>query len=160
MAAVDEHQAMRSEYGLRVFSPERVERRAIELALWGMPIVSTAAMRRAFFAAGAEYGDVYFSKPADEKFQVTTPNMSTYYANITFNTSEGPVVVEIPPAEGAGIFGSFNDAWQVPAGDFGPEGEDAGKGGSYLLLPPGYGDAVPDGYIPVRLNTFNGYSWS
>jgi hypothetical protein len=36
--------------GLDVFSAERVERRAVDLALWGMPIVSTAAMRRAFLA--------------------------------------------------------------------------------------------------------------
>jgi hypothetical protein len=36
--------------------------------MWGIPIVSTATMRRAVFEAGAEYGDVvYFSKPADEK---------------------------------------------------------------------------------------------
>ena len=103
----------------------------------------------AFFDACADYGDVvYFSKPADEKFQITTSNMSTYYAMITFNTSEGPVVVDIPAAKGAGIFGSFNDAWEVPAADFGPEGEDAGKGGKYLLLPPGYADPIPDGHIP------------
>lgn len=52
----------------------------------------------------------------------------------------------------------MNDAWQAPMADVGPEGEDKGKGGKYLILPPGYKDAVPQGYIPVRFNTYNGYS--
>jgi hypothetical protein len=44
----------------------RVERRAVEAAIWGMPLVSVDAMRQAFFESGAKYGDVlYFSKPAD-----------------------------------------------------------------------------------------------
>jgi hypothetical protein len=41
----------------------------------------------------------------------------------------------------------------------GPTGEDKGKGGKYLILPPGYKQAVPAGYIPVRFPTYNGYSF-
>ena len=42
--------------------------------------------------------------------------------------------------------------------DVGPEGEDQGGGGKYLLLPPGYEEAVPAGYFPVQFKTYNGYS--
>jgi hypothetical protein len=148
-------------FGLGVFSAERARRRAVEVTFWAMPIVSVAAMRRAFFDAGAEYGDVvYWSKPADWRMQITTPNNSTYYLNVTTNLADGPVVVEIPRAEGAGVFGSFNDAWQVPLADYGPEGDDRGAGGKYLLLPPGYDGEVPQGYLVVRSPTFNVYSFA
>ena len=137
------------------------ERRAVEAAIWGMPIVSVDAMRQAFFRdAGAKYGDVvYLSKQADWKFQITTPNASSWYVYIAFNTKDGPVVVDMPSAIGAGLFGSFNDAWQEPVADVGPTGEDGGKGGKYLLLPPGYDLAVPSEYIPARFKTYNGYSF-
>jgi hypothetical protein len=137
-----------------------LHRRAVEAAIWGMPIVAFDAMREAFFRdAGAKYGDVCFlSKPADWKLQITTPNASSLYVYLNFNTKDGPVVYEIPPAVGAGLFGSINDAWQTPLVDVGPAGDDEGKGGKYLLLPPGYTEAEPAGYFTVRMNTYNGYS--
>jgi hypothetical protein len=137
-----------------------IERRAVEAAIWGMPIVAFDAMRQAFLRdAGAKYNDiVYWSKPADWRLQVTTPNASSYYVYIAINTKDGPLVLDLPPAVGAGLFGSMNDAWQAPQADVGLAGEDQGKGGKYLLLSPGYNQAVPAGYIPVRFGTYNGYS--
>lgn len=125
-----------------------------------MPIVSVDTMRQAFFRdAGAKYGDiVYWSKPSDWKFQFTTPNASTRYVYFNFNLKDGPVVLEIPPTVGAGLFGSIMDAWQVPIADVGPAGEDLGKGGKYLLLPPNYKPAVPSGAIPLQFETVNGYA--
>jgi hypothetical protein len=147
------------------FSPEdlnrrAIERRAVEAAIWGMPIVAFDAMRQAFLRdAGGNYNDVvYWSKPADWRLQVTTPNASSYYVFIAINTKNGPLVLDLPPAVGAGLFGSMNDAWQAPMADVGPAGEDQGKGGRYLLLPPGHSEAVPVGYFPVRFKTYNGYS--
>src|SRR5258705_1165393 len=89
------------------------ERRAVEAAIWGMPLVNTDAMRQAYFRdAGAKYNDIlYFSKPPDWKFQVTTPNASTNYVYFNYNLKDGPVVVEIPAAVGAGLLGSMVDAW-------------------------------------------------
>jgi len=137
-----------------------LRRRAVEAAIWGMPIVSVDAMRQAYFrGAKANYNDVVFwSKPSDWKNQTTTPNTSTHYVYFNFNTKEGPVVVEIPPAAEAGLFGSLLDAWQVPLADVGPEGEDQGKGGKYLLLPPDFKGETPAGYIIVRAQTYNGYA--
>jgi hypothetical protein len=138
-----------------------LERRAVEAAIWGMPIVSVDAMRQAFFRdAGAKYGDIAFwSNPSDWKNQTTTPNASARYVYFNFKTqTEGPVVLEVPAAVGAGLFGTMLDAWQVPLADIGPEGEDQGKGGKYLLLPPDYKGEMPAGYIAVRSQTFNGYA--
>jgi hypothetical protein len=136
-----------------------LHRRAIEAALWGMPIVSFDAMRQAFLRdAGAKYNDIVFwSSKADWQLQIATPNASTHYVFIAINTKGGPLVLEIPPAVGAGLFGSICDAWQTPVIDVGPQGADEGKGGRYVLLPPGYTDAVPADLIQVRMNTYGGY---
>jgi hypothetical protein len=126
-----------------------------------MPIVSVDAMRQAFFRdAGATYGDiVYFSQPSDWKFLFTTMNNSARYVYLNFNTQlDGPVVLEVPAAVGAGLFGTMLDAWQVPLADIGPAGEDQGKGGKYLLLPPNFKGKVPAGYFPMRSETYDGYA--
>jgi hypothetical protein len=138
----------------------RVERRAVEAAIWGMPLVSVDAMREAYFRdAGAQYNDIlYWGKPADWKFQFTTPNASTRYVYFNFNLKGGAVVLEVPPAIKAGLFGSIVDAWEAPLADVGPAGEDKGKGGRYLLLPPDFREFVPAGYIPVQFETVNGYA--
>ena len=149
----------------QVSSPEDlnrqiVEQRAVDAAIWGMPIVSVNAMRQAFLRdAKANYNDVVFwSKPSDWKNQTTTPNASARYVYFNFNTKEGPVVVEVPPAVKAGFFGTLLDAWQTPLADVGPEGEDQGKGGKYLLLPPDFKGEAPTGYFIVRPQTYNGYA--
>jgi hypothetical protein len=137
-----------------------VQRRAVEAVVWGVPIVSFDAMRQAFYRdAKAKYGDiVYWSRTADWRVQLTTPNASSYYVYFNFNTKNGPVVLDLPAAAEAGLFGALLDAWQVPLVDVGPEGEDQGKGGKYVLLPPRFDQSVQAGYIPVRLETYNGYS--
>lgn len=133
---------------------------AFDAAVWGMPIVSMQAMRQAFFRdAGAQYGDiVYWSRPADWKNQTKTPDASSRYVYFNFNTKDGPLVLELPPSTGAGLFGSVLDAWQVPRADVGANGDDKGLGGKYLLLPPDYPDPPPQGYRPVRFDTHNGYA--
>jgi hypothetical protein len=146
------------------FSPDdlarrTIERRGVDAAIWGMPIVSVDAMRRGYFGVGAKYNDIaYFSKPADWRFQLTTPNASSLYVYFNFNLKDGPVVVDMPAAVGAGLFGSILDAWQVPLTDVGPEGEDRGTGGKYLLLPPGFSGDIKAGYFPIKSATYNGYA--
>ena len=68
------------------------------------------------------------------------------------------MVLEIPPADEGTINGTAMDCWQVPLEDVGPAGVDKGEGGKYLILPPGYDEAPPDGYIPLPSNTFQGYA--
>lgn len=133
---------------------------AFDAAVWGMPIVSFDAMREAFFRdAGARYGDVvYWSRPADWKNQTTTPNSTALYVYFNYNLKDGPVVVDIPAENDVAVFGSMLDAWQVPLADVGHDGSDEGKGGKYVLLPPGFRGDPPAGYIPVHSRTNNGYS--
>ena len=77
-----------------------------------------------------------------------------------YNTKDaGPIVLEIPPA-GAdeSITDSVDDAWQTAIEDVGPAGVDKGRGGKYLILPPGYKEKVPEGYIPMPSATYTGYA--
>ena len=126
-------------------------RRAVEVAIWGMPIVATAAIRHGYRRdLGASDNDIaYYSRLPDWKFQTTTPNASTHYAYSATSTKAGPVVLEVPAAEGAGLYGQICDMWDVPLAIVGPGGDDRGEGGSYLILPPGYDDEPPPGYLPV-----------
>jgi hypothetical protein len=67
-------------------------------------------------------------------------------------------VLEIPPAVGGSITGSVDDGWQAALEDVGPAGVDKGKGGKYLILPPGYKNKVPNGYIVLRSDTYATYA--
>ncbi|WP_234709353.1 DUF1214 domain-containing protein [Mycolicibacterium senegalense] len=86
-----------------------------------------------------------------------TPNPDTLYFFPFYNTQAGPVVLEIPPAEGGSITGSVDNGWQEALEDVGPAGVDKGKGGKYLILPPRYDGAVPDGHIPLQSATYTGF---
>ena len=49
-----------------------------------------------------------------------------------FNTKDvGPVVLEIPPADGGVFNGSVMNYWQAAIEDVGPGGVEKGKGGKY-----------------------------
>lgn len=139
--------------------PAAFERRAVEAALWGMPIVSFDAMRQAYFRdAGAQYNDiVYWSRPSDHLNQTTTPNSTSHYVYANVNLKAGPVVFELPPSGNLAMYGNLHSAWQVPVEDFGPAGIDQGKGGRFLLTPPGYAGSVPAGMQRIEMPTFNGY---
>jgi hypothetical protein len=62
---------------------------------------------------------------------------------------DGPVVIDSPN----GVYGVIDDFWQRPVFDVGPFGPDKGKGGKFLLLPPGYTGSVPAGYLQAKSKT-------
>jgi hypothetical protein len=96
-----------------------------------------------------------FSKLMDSKSLYLTGNTSTLYAQAYLDTEvDGPTVIEVPP----GMLGAINDAWFRYVGDLGVIGPDKGKGGKYLVLPPGYKGDVPSGYFVVRPKTF--WTWA
>src|SRR5262245_25288862 len=98
-----------------------VHRRAIEAVVWGMPAVNFELMYQATCRAGAAYNQVvYWSRFLSWKNQTLTPNPSTIYLHPFYNTRDvGPMVLEIPPAEGGSITGSIDDAWQTAIEDVG-----------------------------------------
>ncbi|MGH6999542.1 MAG: DUF1214 domain-containing protein, partial [Phenylobacterium sp.] len=56
------------------------------------------------------------------------------------------------------ITGSVDNAWQNALEDVGPAGVDKGAGGKYLILPPGYAEPAPAGYIPMPSETYRGFA--
>jgi hypothetical protein len=101
-----------------------------------------------------------FKNRLDAKTLITTPNSDVIYALSYVDLGkDGPLVFEAPP----GLQGILLDFWQRPVpvdggkffGDVGLPGPDAGKGGKFLLLPPGYRGDVPEGYYVYRSGTFN-----
>jgi len=150
----------------QTFSPtdlaERaIHRRAVEAIIWGIPAVNYDLMFQSMVrdAKGAVNQILYWSGLADWKNQYLTPNPDTIYFMPFFSTKDvGAVVLEIPPADDGSITGTIMDCWQMAFEDVGPAGVDKGKGGKYLILPPGYKDKIPEGYIALPSFTYQGYA--
>jgi hypothetical protein len=136
-----------------------LHRRAVEAVIWGMPAVNYERMLQAALDNGAKANQVvYWSRPVNARNQTLTPNPDTIYLNPFYDTTNGPIVVEIPPAdEDNVIVGSFDVAWQNALADVGPAGSDKGKGAKYLILPPGDKSQPPEGYIVLPSETFRGF---
>jgi hypothetical protein len=128
--------------------------RALQAYLLGIPIVNQAAMRDSLL----QYGPANVTNPiwedlVDSKTVELTANDNTVYSFIWLDTKEGPLVIEAPPM----ILGLVNDFWYKWVADIGITGADKGKGGKYLILPPGYEGEVPEGYFVVRPSTYGNW---
>ncbi len=141
---------------------ELLFQRATQTYLWAMPLINTLGMKEGserVFGAGYNVLPIWKER-LDAKTLVTTPNSDVIYAMSYVDLGkDGPLVFEAPPM----LQGILLDAWQRPIpvdggkffGDVGLPGPDAGKGGKFLLLPPGYEGAVPQGYYVYRSGTNN-----
>jgi hypothetical protein len=123
--------------------------RATQTAIWAMPGVALVDFKKATIRdLGGTINDVvYLTRPFDSKHGFITANDVTAYGWGNISTAKGPVVLVVPAAsEKVSYFGSIVNAWQQPLEDIGPApGADKGKGGKYLLLPPGFEGDIPDG---------------
>ena len=137
-----------------------IERRAFEAVVWAMPAVNFDLMFQAMAreTKGGWNQIVYWSGLPDWKNQTLTPNPDSIYLMPFFNTKDGPVVLEIPPADDGTIVGTIMDSWQCALEDVGPAGTDKGNGAKYLILPPGYTGKAPDGCIPLQSDTTRGFA--
>src|SRR6476659_6910389 len=136
-----------------------IERRAVEAVIWGMPAVNYDLMYQEMLRLGGRPNQiVYWSGLLDWRNQTLTPNPDVIYLMAFFNTKGGPVVIEVPPAGEGVINGSIMDPWQAALEDVGPAGVDKGAGGRYLILPPDYKERVPDGYIALPSENYQGYA--
>jgi hypothetical protein len=137
-----------------------IERRAVEVVIWGMPAVNTDLMLSEMLTktAGKVGQVIYWGRPLDWHNQTLTPNPDALYFMVFFDTKDGPVVLDLPPGDKNGSFnGNIVTVWQMPLEDPGLLGYDKGAGGKYLILPPGYKGEPPKGYIPLQSDTFSGY---
>ena len=131
--------------------------RATQLYLDMYPALS---MRGMMIGTARDYGSRSSSHIAvtadrlDSSALFLTGNTESIYAMLVFDLKvDGPTVFEVPP----GLMGPFDDANFKFVFDVGPTGQDKGKGGKYLILPPDYKGNVPDGYFVVRSPTYRNY---
>ena len=123
--------------------------RACQGYLWGIPAAGLNGWRRAHYDVfGAKSGEMLSYLDFAEKLGILTPNYTTPYIATFVDLQEaGPIVVEMPAGLMAGM---VLDAWQRVLADLGVVGPDAGKGGKYLILPPGHELVKPEGYYVVQ----------
>ncbi|HYC17226.1 MAG TPA: DUF1254 domain-containing protein [Pseudolabrys sp.] len=137
-----------------------LERRAFEAVVWGMPVVNYDLMVQEMLSKtnGKVNQVIYWGRPLDSKNQTLTPNPDALYFMAFYNTKDGPIVLDLPPADAGGSFNAnIVTVWQMPLEDAGRFGIDKGKGVKLLILPPGYKRTPPKGYAARQSDTFGGY---
>ncbi len=125
--------------------------RAVEVYLNALPGVSLYTARKGPRDAGVPDNTILTMETMmDSTGMYLTPNTVTPQSWVTIDLSKGPIVLELPP----NVLGLIDDAWFRWVSDLGMVGPDKGKGGKYLLLPPGYKGEVPDGYFVIKSPTY------
>jgi len=128
--------------------------RGVETFLNGKPAASIEAIRRGLIGVGVKEAHylVVTDRLMDSKPLFLTANTDTVYAFNTFDLEKtGPLVIEVPAGMGPG---TVNDAYFRFVVDMGAPGPDKGKGGKYLILPPGYESETPEGYFVARSRSY------
>jgi hypothetical protein len=131
--------------------------RGVQAFLTALPGASVYALREGFRSQGADNQTVLVMETLmDSKSLFLTPNSESVYNLMWLDLKGGPLVLETPP----NVLGIIDDHWFNYVGDVGNAGPDRGKGGKFLLLPPGYEGEVPPGYFVFRSATFgNLFFW-
>ena len=128
--------------------------RAMQAYMLGLPPVSMVGLREGLTRWGPANSTIpTFETLMDSRSLFLTANANTPYTWMWINVHDGPLVAEIPP----NVLGMINDFWFYYVTDMGITGPDKGKGGKYVILPPGYKGEVPKGYLVVRMPTFEGF---
>src|SRR4029079_6974800 len=119
---------------------QHAQRSAVQAAIWGIAAVNYDLMLQEMLSktSAKQKEDVSWSKPMNGKNQTLTPNPDALYFMIFFDTRNGPIVIDVPPADSGSFAANIDTVWQMPLEDAGPEGADRGAGGKYLILPPGF----------------------
>ena len=125
--------------------------RAVQAYLLGLPPVNQLANRSAILTMGPANKTVpIWEQLVDSRTVELTANDNTPYTWFWLDLHEGPLVLEVPPK----VLGLIDDMWYHWVVDLGITGPDKGRGGKYLLLPPGYTGEVPERYHVVRCPTY------
>ncbi len=126
--------------------------RAVQAYLLALPAVNQVGNRNAILSIGPVNATVpIWEEMVDARTVELTANDNTPYTWFWIDLRKGPLVLEVPPR----VLGLVNDLWYRWVSDVGITGPDRGQGGKFLVLPPGYTGAVPDGYHVVRPATFS-----
>jgi hypothetical protein len=131
---------------------ERDFHRAVEAYRFFYPTVSMEGIFNGSREAGVADGKGMMVMATGPRHVGFTLNSDTPYGAATLDLQDmGPVVVEMPSGPFIGLVNDHNQRWVI---DMGLPGPDGGKGGKYLLLPPGYAGNVPAGYHIGRSPTY------
>jgi len=126
--------------------------RAVQAYLLAIPAASQVADRNACLTLGPANQTIpIWEQLVGPRTVGLTFNDNTVYSWGWVNLKDGALVLEVPPK----VLGAINDIWFRWVIDLGITGPDKGKGGKYLLLPPGYTGDVPEGYYVVHSKTYN-----
>ncbi|MBW1790119.1 MAG: DUF1254 domain-containing protein, partial [Deltaproteobacteria bacterium] len=127
--------------------------RGVDVFLDEMRAASMVALRNGHRDLGVTGSNrvAIFESLMDSKSLWLTPNSETVYASTFLDLKkDGPCIIESPP----NVLGILDDMWMRYIGDIGNAGPDKGKGGKFIVLPPGYDGVVPDGYHVFRSKTY------
>ena len=132
--------------------------RGVDAFLKGIPGASLHALIKGTYSIGAieAHQVLIMDRMLDSQPLFLTGNTSTMYVMPTLDLErDGPTVMEVPP----GMLGLIDNAWFRYLGDIGPLGPDRGKGGKFLILPPGYEEAhkdeIPEGYYVISSDSYH-----
>jgi hypothetical protein len=117
--------------------------RGIEVFLNFIPAASMEGLRLGAIERGATRSNqaLIFDSLMDSNPLFLTANTDTVYCMVFLDLeTDGPTVVEVPAGSGPG---TVNDAFFRFIEDMGGPGPDQGKGGKYLIVPPGYKGTLP-----------------
>jgi hypothetical protein len=125
--------------------------RGVQAFLTALPAAAVSAMRKGIRMFGPDNQTVLIAESLlDSHTLWGIPNTETIYSNMLLDTTDGPLVIAVPPH----VLGLIDDFWGRYVIDVGNAGPDRGRGGKYLLLPPGHAGDVPDGYFVARSRTY------
>jgi len=128
--------------------------RGVQAYLDSIQIASMYGMRKGILEFGpANTTALLFENLMDSKALWLTPNTTSVYMTSWLELKDEPMVIETPP----NVLGIIDDHWFHYVTDFGNAGPDKGKGGKFLILPPGYKGKVPEGYYVARTNTYGNW---
>src|SRR6516225_6996845 len=117
--------------------------RGVEVFLNFIPAASLESVRLGHVEMNASKSNqaIIFDQLMDYNPLFLTGNTDTVYCIVILDLeTDGPTVVELPAESGPG---TVNDALFRFVIDMGPTGPDKGKGGKYLIVPPGYTGVLP-----------------
>jgi hypothetical protein len=115
---------------------------AAQAYLWALPLVSYAQWQKVHHEVfGAGQCDLVHYVTYRDRLGLITANATTPYTLAFIDLGQtGPLVIDLPAGPTAG---GVSDFWQREIATMGEMGPDAGKGGRYLVVPPGQ-DAPAD----------------
>jgi hypothetical protein len=130
---------------------EQYYQRAVQAYRFFYPTVSMEGTFQGQRDAGAEDNKAALILAGGPRHVLFTGNSDTPYMGAVLNLKQaGPIVIELPPGPYLGLINDHHYRW---VHDIGLPGDDAGKGGKHLILPPDYKGEVPTGDYTARANT-------